>query len=71
MTEKALDQCSTLNQDTLNHLSHDYTVKTFISILSFQGNINNALKIIEEDTRVNVNHKNVKYDTNNIRRRRL
>ena len=57
MVEKVLDQCSTLNEDTLNHLSHDYTVKTFISIISFKRNVNNALKIIEEDQRVNVNHR--------------
>ena len=71
MVEKVLDQCSTLNEDTLNHLSHDYTVKTFISIISFKRNVNNALELIEEDPRVNVNHKIVKNDTNNIRRRRL
>ena len=57
MVEKALDQYSTLNQDTLNHLTRDYTAETLISILSFQRNVNDALKIIEEDTRVNVNHR--------------
>ena len=57
MTEKIVDQYSTLNQETLNHLARDYTAETLISILSFQRNVNDTLKIVEEDTRVNVNHK--------------